>query len=169
MEIFLKELFTLAESFVYYNQFSYGHLFSNIKEEKIEQLQYETYTNFCKETADLGQEGEILFQKTQDFFIKLSLKFDDLSEQNFDKLAIPNCKKSMYTLFLYIYNCLDILKNNLFILFLKSVPKMDFEDILDNPDLIESLQFIQKCLTIAWGVIDIHKKRRTVTKRRKYF
>ena len=169
MEIFLKELFTLAESFVYYNQFSYGHLFTNIKEEKIEQMQYETYTNFCKETADLGQEGEILFQKTQDFFIKLSEKFNDQEQLLKDKIAIPNGTKSMYTLFLYIYRCLDILKNNLFILFLKSVPKMDFEEILDNPELIESLQFIQKCLRICWGVIDIHKKRQTVTKRRKYF
>jgi len=163
-----KELLNLANSFIFYDNLSYNQLFPNLKEENLLQLSYDTYTNLCKENHNLEEDGNELFHKTFHFFSKISQKYDENSDQYINLMQIPNVKKTMYNFFLYVVHCLDILKNNTFILFLYSIPNAPFSDFIDKPQLCDSLQFIQKLITIAINTINIHKKRININKKRKY-
>lgn len=160
-----------VKTMIFYNEYHYGGLFSNLSDDKIEEKAIGTYANIYNYSLKIYDKTYIenicnfivkiigYFNKKEDIFyiseriLKIFLKYN-------------NNYYTFYEGFSFFADCVKILKDsgNILYLFLLNICENDFSKI-NEPIILESIQFIQRLLRIFFCVLELHWKKKIVFKR----
>ena len=168
-EMMSIELEKFARGMILWNNYNYELLFPGLEESKMDNNILDTYVNIYKSRENLGEEGNKLGKKIEEYMTKVVEKWN-LEE---DRLYIREKIRykireevSMYIIFEYICDCLSCMRNNYLVIFIMNIDMMDFEGHIVEENLLDSLIFIQKLVRILKGVINIDKKRKRIMRER---
>jgi len=159
------ELERLAKNMILWNNFSYGMIFPKLTEENMEYNIMETYKNMIDSVEDLGEEGNKLGEKIGQYLEKIVDKYSEEEDKEYLKDCVRYVRRervSMYNLMEYLFKSIEKMKTNYFVLFMEKVVYMDFREVVEDENLLDSLQFIQRLVRIFCGVRDMYFKRRRI-------
>ena len=159
-----------VKTLIFYNEYHYGGLFSNLSDDKIEEKAlgtFENIYNYSLKSYDVN-----CVKNIYNFIIKIVRYFNKKEDiaylfERIYKIFLIYNKNSItfYEIFSFFADCVKILKDtgNILFLFLKNISDYDFSKI-NEQILLDSIVFIQCLLKIFFSVLELYWKKKKVSK-----
>jgi len=169
---FFFEFDNFAQSLLFYNEFSYGTLFSNLTENKMQENIIGTYQNIFTNQFLNNHEFTSILNKMYKQFCRIIKLYNKHEENDFiiellDLIKEKYLKKEIlnfYEFFCFFSDCVELLKttNNLLYLFLYNI---SYAKLKKETPLTEGRLFVQRIIILLREILFIHWKKKNIMKK----